>query len=175
MAEPPPSKITKALPIPQETNRKKRGGRRARSQKEGFAQTELRKLQNRMVFGQAEDETGLGEESVGLGMIGSSSGKIRAEAVSKASKAKMSKSNRLRTQLLSKAAQNSNNPTLSGTATSLAFTPVQGIEIATPSLSAAQRVAAANDRWFGGGTFTHVKKETSNIPGQNSTKSSGSG
>jgi hypothetical protein len=59
---------------------------RARSQKEGFAQTELRKLQNRMVFGQAEDETGLGEESVGLGMIGSSSGKIRAEAVSKASK-----------------------------------------------------------------------------------------
>jgi U4/U6 small nuclear ribonucleoprotein PRP31 len=28
MAEPPPSKITKALPIPQETNRKKRGGRR---------------------------------------------------------------------------------------------------------------------------------------------------
>lgn len=122
---------------------------RARSQKEGFAQTELRKLQNRMVFGQAEDETGLGEESVGLGMIGSSSGKIRAEAVSKASKgkvaivsnwtqfarlmslayflaAKMSKSNRLRTQLLSKAAQNSNNPTLSGTATSLAFTPVQG-------------------------------------------------
>lgn len=40
--------------------------------------------------------------------------------------AKMSKSNRLRTQLLSKAAQNSNNPTLSGTATSLAFTPVQG-------------------------------------------------
>lgn len=27
MAEPPPSKVTKALPIPQETNRKKRGGR----------------------------------------------------------------------------------------------------------------------------------------------------
>ena len=28
MAEPPPNKITKALPIPQETNRKKRGGKR---------------------------------------------------------------------------------------------------------------------------------------------------
>jgi U4/U6 small nuclear ribonucleoprotein PRP31 len=111
MAEPPPSKITKALPIPQETNRKKRGGRRyvadtsrrlsfllklsalssnsARSQKEGFAQTELRKLQNRMVFGQAEEETGItGEESIGLGMIGNASGKIRAEAVNKASKGK---------------------------------------------------------------------------------------
>jgi U4/U6 small nuclear ribonucleoprotein PRP31 len=28
MAEPPPNKMTKALPIPQETNRKKRGGKR---------------------------------------------------------------------------------------------------------------------------------------------------
>jgi len=28
MAEPPPNKLTKALPIPQETNRKKRGGKR---------------------------------------------------------------------------------------------------------------------------------------------------
>jgi len=61
----------------------------ARSQKEGFAQTELRKLQNRMVFGQAEEETGItGEESIGLGMIGNASGKIRAEAVNKASKGK---------------------------------------------------------------------------------------
>jgi U4/U6 small nuclear ribonucleoprotein PRP31 len=28
MSEPPPTKITKALPIPQETARKKRGGRK---------------------------------------------------------------------------------------------------------------------------------------------------
>jgi U4/U6 small nuclear ribonucleoprotein PRP31 len=56
--------------------------------------------------------------------------------------------------------------TLSGTSTSLSFTPVQGIEIVTPSLSAAARVQAANERWFAGGTFTHVKKEGSNIPGQ---------
>jgi U4/U6 small nuclear ribonucleoprotein PRP31 len=54
----------------------------------------------------------------------------------------------------------------SGTSTSLSFTPVQGIEITTPSLSAAQRVQAANDRWFANGTFTHVKKEGSSIPGQ---------
>jgi len=46
----------------------------------------------------------------------------------------------------------------SGMATSLSFTPVQGIEIVTPSLSAAQRVKEANDRWFASGTFTHVKK-----------------
>lgn len=44
-----------------------------------------------------------------------------------------------------------------------------GIEIATPSLSAAQRVAAANERWFAAGSFTHVPKEKSNIPGQSSS------
>jgi U4/U6 small nuclear ribonucleoprotein PRP31 len=56
----------------------------------------------------------------------------------------------------------------SGTSTSLSFTPVQGIEIVTPSLAAAQndKVKAANDRWFASGMFTHVKKEGSNIPGQ---------
>lgn len=81
-----------------------------------------------MVFGQAEEETGAYDETVGLGMIGSASGRVRAEAASKANKAKMSKSNRLRTQMLSKAAQNSSalNSESSGTATSLAFTPVQG-------------------------------------------------
>ena len=42
-----------------------------------------------MVFGQAEEETGItGEESIGLGMIGNASGKIRAEAVNKAIKGK---------------------------------------------------------------------------------------
>jgi U4/U6 small nuclear ribonucleoprotein PRP31 len=39
-----------------------------------------------MVFGQAEEETGAYDETVGLGMIGTASGKIRAEAVNKASK-----------------------------------------------------------------------------------------
>lgn len=57
------------------------------------------------------------------------------------------------------------NDSALGTATSLSFTPVQGIEIVTPSLTAAQTVKAANDRWFAGGTFTHVKKG-GNLPGQ---------
>lgn len=101
----------------------------------------------------------------------------------------MSKANKLRTQLLGGRTQSANS-NLSGTATSLSFTPVQGmsivksfravilglslvffylgIEIVTPSLAKAQadRVAAANDRWFASGTFTHVPKQKSNIPGQ---------
>jgi hypothetical protein len=41
--------------------------------------TELRKLQNRVKFGEAEEEVGALDETRGLGMIGSSSGRVRAE------------------------------------------------------------------------------------------------
>jgi U4/U6 small nuclear ribonucleoprotein PRP31 len=163
MAEPPPSKLTKALPIPQETARKKRGGKRARKLKEEYAMTELSKLRNRMEFGKAEEETLVDDEFVGQGMIGAQ-GKVRGLVADSKSRAKMSRANRLRTQMLGRAA--ASNDAGSGTSTSLSFTPVQGMEIVTPSLSAAQRVQAANDRWFAGGTFTHVPQAKSTIPGQ---------
>lgn len=51
---------------------------RARKAKEAYAQTELRKLQNRMVFGEAEEEVGAFDQTKGLGMIGVSTGKVRA-------------------------------------------------------------------------------------------------
>ncbi|TXT13628.1 hypothetical protein VHUM_00995 [Vanrija humicola] len=163
MSEPPPNKMIKALPIPQETARKKRGGKRARALKDQFAQTELRKLQNRMEFGKAEEELDMDEESVGLGMIGQA-GKVRAHVTDARSRAKLSRANKLRTQLLGRSATSDSG--VSGTSTSLSFTPVQGIEIVTPSLSAAQKVQEANNRWFAGGTFTHVRKDKSSIPGQ---------
>ena len=50
--------------------------RSARKAKEAYAQTELRKLQNRMTFGEAEEEIGAFDQTKGLGMLGS--GKIRA-------------------------------------------------------------------------------------------------
>jgi U4/U6 small nuclear ribonucleoprotein PRP31 len=53
---------------------------RARKAKEAYAQTELKKLQNRMVFGEAEDEVGAFDQTKGMGMIGLSSGKVRANA-----------------------------------------------------------------------------------------------
>jgi hypothetical protein len=46
--------------------------------KEAYAVTELRKAQNRMAFGVAEDETGSFDKTKGLGLIGQNSGKIRA-------------------------------------------------------------------------------------------------
>lgn len=58
---------------------------RARKQKEAYAQTDLRKLQNRMEFGKAENEMGMDDETVGLGMIGSSS-RVRGEVADARSK-----------------------------------------------------------------------------------------
>ena len=50
----------------------------ARKAKEAYAQTELRKLTNRMAFGEAEEEVGSFDETKGLGMIGVGTGKVRA-------------------------------------------------------------------------------------------------
>jgi len=51
---------------------------RARKAKEAHAATELRKLQNRMAFGEAEEEVGAYDQTKGLGMIGVATGKVRA-------------------------------------------------------------------------------------------------
>jgi len=154
LAAPPPAKITKALPIPNEGPKKRRGGQRARKAKEAFAQTELRKLQNRLTFGEAEDEVGAFDQTKGMGMIGSSSGRVRANAGDAKTRAKMSKANKLRTAALTRAAQGASSQA-SGTATSLVFTPAQGFQLQNPTL-AQQRVKEANDRWFAQGSFSFV-------------------
>ncbi|KZV63839.1 Nop domain-containing protein [Peniophora sp. CONT] len=151
LTAPPPSKVTKALPIPNDGPKKRRGGKRARKAKEAYAQTELRKLSNRMAFGEAEQEVGAFDETRGLGMIGTG-GRVRANQGEAKSRAKMSKANRLRTQALTRAAQGAQSE---GTASSLIVTPVQGFEL-TNRAAAAARVKEANDKWFAGGTFSFV-------------------
>ena len=157
LTAPPPSKVTKALPIPNDGPKKRRGGKRARKAKEAYAQTELRKLSNRMAFGEAEQEVGAFDETRGLGMIGTG-GRVRANQGEAKSRAKMSKANRLRTQALTRAAQGAQ---AEGTASSLIVTPVQGFEL-TNRAAAAARVKEANDKWFAGGTFSFVGQKGSN-------------
>ncbi|KAL1666126.1 hypothetical protein GGF50DRAFT_125901 [Schizophyllum commune] len=160
LAAPPPAKVTKALPIPNDGPKKRRGGRRARKAKEAYAQTELRKLQNRMAFGEAEEEVGAFDQTKGLGMIGVGTGKVRAGMGEAKSRAKLSKANKLRTATLTRAAQQaqaggSRGSSSSGFATSLSVTPAQGFEL-TNRAAAAARVKEANDRWFAAGTFSFV-------------------
>lgn len=153
LAAPPPAKTTKALPIPNDGPKKRRGGKRARKAKEAYAQTELRKLQNRMAFGEVEEEVGAFDQTKGLGMIGVGTGKVRAGMGEAKSRAKLSKANKLRTAALTRAAQGGSST--SGTATSLTVTPVQGFEL-TNRAAAAQRVKEANERWFASGNFSFV-------------------
>jgi U4/U6 small nuclear ribonucleoprotein PRP31 len=103
----------------------------ARKAKEAYAQTELSKLQNRMVFGEAEEEIGAFDQTKGLGMLSSSSGissgKVRAGTADSKVRAKMSKANRLRTAAITRSAASMQaGGVLEGTKTSLSVTPAHG-------------------------------------------------
>lgn len=152
LAEPPPAKLTKALPVPVEGSKKRRGGKRARKAKEAYAMTELRKLQNRMEFGKEEEEAAAFDETRGLGMAGSSSGKIRQLSGESRSKAKMSKSNKTRLAAL----KGSSSGTQSGIASSISFTPHQGVEFIDPTRQ--KKIEDANSSWFAEGAFSVVNR-----------------
>ncbi|TVY16835.1 U4/U6 small nuclear ribonucleoprotein Prp31 [Lachnellula arida] len=187
LTEPPPNKGQRALPAPDDKPARKRGGRRARKAKEATAMTDLRKAQNRMIFGKEEKEVGygMGDGTKGLGMIGQANeGRIRNLQVDQRTKAKLSAKNKgwggatpvggsasslrgfgqgpgsgidLRGKGLRASGVGSAGAG-SGTASSIAFTPVQGLELVDPKMQAemSRKRKAEEDRWFKGGTFTQV-------------------
>jgi U4/U6 small nuclear ribonucleoprotein PRP31 len=158
---PPEHRGPRALPAPLEPISKKRGGKRVRRAKEKNALTEMRKLQNRTKFGEAEEEVGFGDESEGLGML-TQSGSIRAFTVDNRTKAKVGKKMQARLGQISGLRTSLGKETPSGLQSSLSFTPLQGIELVNPSLNDAVReemAKKANDKWFQGGTFTQIRKE----------------
>lgn len=156
---PPPEKEVKPMNIVVDMPKKRRGGKRYRKMKEKYAMTELEKQQNRVVFGVAEEEVLVFDETEGLGMINQNTGlgKIRAAAADTRTKGKYY------SQLLyddiqtycavkpkSTAAMKSkslSSSTTSGLATSLAFTPVQGLELVDPEAQK-KRLQEINSRWF---------------------------
>jgi len=156
---PPEHRGPRALPAPLEPISKKRGGKRVRKLKEQNVQTEMRKLQNRMKFGEQEEEIGFGDETEGLGML-TQSGSFRALTIDNRTKAKIGKKMQARLGQIN-GIKTSLGKDSSGFQSSLAFTPVQGIELVNPSLNDAAReslVKSANDKWFSGGTFTQIQK-----------------
>lgn len=176
LSEPPDLKDAKALPAPDDPAKKRRGGKKIRKAKEKYAVTELQKLRNRMAFGREEAEVGYGDESEGLGMLGSSSS-IRAPTIDKRTRAKLPKAKMKGGQLTGRSAllasldaspnhggagaagagQNGGPRPVDGMQSSLSFSSVQGIEL--PSLNVdALRKAQSNNKWFSGGTFSQIKK-----------------
>ncbi|EEH40878.2 pre-mRNA-processing factor 31 [Paracoccidioides lutzii Pb01] len=192
LTEPAPNKGPRALPAPDDKPSRKRGGRRARKVKEATAMTEIRKAQNRLAFGKEEKEVGYGtgESTKGLGMLGQQdNGRIRANQIDQRTKAKLSKPNKgwgaatpiggtasslrgfghgagnasvLRAQGLRTAGVGPSLGAGAGTASSIAFTPVQGLELVDPKAQAElnRKRKAEEDRWFKSGTFTQVGSST---------------
>mmetsp|Transcript_19087 Transcript_19087/g.32724 ORF Transcript_19087/g.32724 Transcript_19087/m.32724 type:complete len:498 (+) Transcript_19087:198-1691(+) len=132
--EPPPAKIARPLPKPDEhEGKKRRGGRRLRKLKERYGLTDVRKAANRMNFNQQEEEYIDGDEVIGLGMLGQSgSGQLRI--VAKQSKLKISAKNAKRAKAAAGGySSQASGMQTAGVTTSLAFTPVQGFELADPT------------------------------------------
>lgn len=94
LLKPPENQPDKALPVPIEQKSKKRGGRRYRKMKEMFQMSDLRKAQNKMVFGKEEETVmdGFGEE-IGLGMsaLATGNGRIGAIKINTNTNARMTK------------------------------------------------------------------------------------
>ena len=153
--EPPPAKFVKPLPVPDLEPKKRRGGRRLRKMKERYGMTDMRKAANRINFNQPEEEAGL--EGVGLGVLGAGGagggGRLQLHA---------SQSKRLQKDAAKFTAKKfGSSGAMSGLSSSLAFTPVQGIELVNPTRQAPSLgTGSGTDSVFSSGRgFSKVARE----------------
>ena len=107
--------------------------------------TELRKQANRMLFNKAEEEFIDGEDTIGLGTIGrEGSGRLRAVAAQQRQKLSAKSAKKYAGRSVGGA-----GGAASGLSSSLAFTPVQGIELANPTReAAADRMREGTESYF---------------------------
>jgi U4/U6 small nuclear ribonucleoprotein PRP31 len=146
--EPPPVKKRKALAAPLQEYRKKRGGKRRRAEKAKYEVTDVQKAKNKVSFGKAEvtdDYTG-----EGMGMVGQAgSGRL---TVKKKDTQKLKKHLSRKTQ--ARLHRVKSGEQTSGMASSIAFTPIQGIELVAP---APDRVSSKSNYFSGNGGFINIK------------------
>lgn len=139
-------KVKKALPVPDMQRPKRRGGRRARKLKEKMGSTSMLKLANRDQFGDGADAnveysvSAMGED---LGLLSKQhNGRVRQVQAKNTQRlgdrAAQHNSKRLK--------QINTGGSLASGFTSLAFTPVQGMELGAGQRPAAAAAAAAAPR-----------------------------
>nr|CAH7733435.1 unnamed protein product [Callosobruchus chinensis] len=149
LQEPPPVKFVKPLPKPIDQPKKKRGGKRVRKMKERYALTEFRKQANRMNFADIEDDAYQEDLGYTRGTIGKTgTGRIRLPQVDEKTKVRISKTlqkNLQKQQIWG--GSTTVKKQISGTASSVAFTPLQGLEIVNPQ-AAEVKVNEANAKYF---------------------------
>ncbi|GAB5031100.1 u4 u6 small nuclear ribonucleoprotein prp31-like [Nannochloropsis oceanica] len=159
--EPSKGKEKKALPVPEMQARKKRAGKRVSKAKERFAMTEMRKEHGRRAFGGASAGAEYGDEAMGMdtGMLGSQGGRLRLPG------AKEQKQNigKKKKEEMAKMAggggsgggrvvldMGGGSGATGGMASSLVFTPTQGLELVNPNAmeEKKRRLEEANKSWF---------------------------
>lgn len=140
--EPDKAQVVKALPKPDLTTKKRRGGRRIRRLKERFEETDMMKQANRRAFSAESGEYGDDAMGLTLGMLDSkeAGGAMRNTV----EKRKMRQAN---TKASRKRAVQMSSGTTNGLASSMVFTPVQGLELVNPDANK-ERVRQANAKWF---------------------------
>ncbi|XP_057244485.1 U4/U6 small nuclear ribonucleoprotein Prp31-like [Malurus melanocephalus] len=138
-----------------------------RKMKERLGLTEIRKQANRMSFGEIEEDAYQEDLGFSLGHLGKSgSGRVRQTQVNEATKARISKTlqRTLQKQSVVYGGKSTIRDRSSGTASSVAFTPLQGLEIVNPQ-AAEKKVAEANQKYFSSmAEFLKVKGEKSGVP-----------
>lgn len=150
LQEPPPVKQVKPLPAPIDQPQKKRGGKRVRKLKERLVITDLRKQANRINFGEIEDDAYQNDLGFSSGQLGkSANGRIRAPQIDEKTKVRISKTlqKSLQRQQQVFGGTTTVKKHTSGTASTIAFTPKQGLEINNP-LAAEKKVNEANAKYF---------------------------
>ncbi|KFB51273.1 hypothetical protein ZHAS_00019320 [Anopheles sinensis] len=162
LQEPPPVKFIKPLPKPIEGGKKKRGGKRVRRMKERYAMTEFRKQANRMNFGDIDEDAYQEDLGYTRGTIGKAgTGRIRSAQIDEKTKVRISKTLQ---KNLQKQQQVWGGTTVknhvSGTASSVAFTPLQGLEIVNPQ-AAEKPTGESSAKYFSNTSgFLSVGKKT---------------
>lgn len=128
-------------PRPDLTTKKRRGGKRIRRLKERFEETELMKQANKRAFSVEAGEYGDDAMGLTLGMLSTKEGgAMRNTVETKKMRHANTKASRKRAIQMSSGATN-------GLASSMVFTPVQGLELVNPDANK-ERVKAANTKWF---------------------------
>ena len=118
--------------------------------KERMGFTELRKQANRVTFGEIEEDAYQDDLSFSLGQIGKSgAGRVRAAQVDSKTKARIS-------QKLQKTVQKHNQwggtttvrKQIAGTASSVAFSTLQGLEIVNPNAAEKETKGTETQKYF---------------------------
>ncbi len=139
--EPDKARVKKALPIPEEKKRNKRGGKRVQKRKEKYGQTELMKQANKVAMTGGNDEYGDSVMGLTVGMVNSrDTGKIRA---TKIKESKLFAKN-IHKKVVKLGGSGGGS---SGMASSLVFNSNQGMELVNPN-AGKERLAEANRKWF---------------------------